>query len=82
MGTNGCPPAESSPRQAYVVDVADMVNISAASDAKRPLSLTSSTPKVGVNIMPFLGRAGPRRSLIGSGIVASAGTDSRDAWAL
>src|SRR5450755_4974692 len=28
--------------------------------------------------MPFLGRAGPRRSLIASGIVASAGTDSRD----
>jgi hypothetical protein len=28
--------------------------------------------------MPFLGRAEPRRSLIASGIVASAGTDSRD----
>ena len=27
---------------------------------------------------PFLGRAEPRRSLIASGIVASAGTDSRD----
>jgi len=40
--------------QADVVDVVDMVNISAASDAKRPLSLTSLTPKVGVNIRVVL----------------------------
>jgi hypothetical protein len=50
-------PARGILTQAYVVDVVDvvdMVNISAASDAKRPLSLTSLTPKFGVNIRTVL----------------------------
>jgi hypothetical protein len=53
-------------------------NITALEDGSERRSLTSLTPRLDVNLMPFLGRAGPRRSLIASRIAASAGTDSRD----
>ena len=43
--------------QAHVVDVVDMVNITAPEDVSEGRSLTSLTPRLGVNIRAIPGRA-------------------------